>query len=390
VQPNWHVGDLARFADKTLPSRLASELCTHYGVKHCMLLDRARSGLYLLTRAFGADGEWISTSMMHRPASVLLKQYCAGLAFADIENDLTIDPLSAERLVSPRTCAVLATHTYGKAADVIKLRDLADRKGLLLVENAVHMASGFSVRGRPLGTWGDAALLSFNVDKPLGALLGGALLTNRDDIWEAVQSYPLGASNWQETLDRMMTTYLAYRLKPMFLRFPWMSKHKIACDGVAEIENFSAESYNSYEARHSHPVQVAAALACLTREQAILEVRRRNAEQLTSQLQSVHNLILPESTPDRPHSFTYYPIALHEGSRFKLGMKLSRSGIETKWRYHPIHLETGFEECRHDDLSRTESLWAQHLLLPAGRLTSEPQIAYLADQVRQATFNFGR
>lgn len=386
VQPNWRIGDLRSVVDRQLPDLLAAELCAHYGVKHCLLLDRARSGLYLLARVFGADGEWISTSMMHRPASVLLKQYCSALSFADVDEEFTIDPSSAEHMISAGTCAILATHTYGKAADVIRLRALADEKGLLLVENAVHMASGFSVRGRPIGTWGDATLLSFNVDKPLGGLLGGALLTNRDDIWKAVASHPLGKPNWKEVSGRVASTFLAYRLKPILLRLPMVSRYKEMSDGVAEIEHFSMESYVRYLPRRSHSLQMAAALACLKREQDMVAARRRNAVRLVSRLEDIPSLMLPVSTPERPHSYTYFSIVLKKGSRFELGLSLAKAGIETKWRYHPLHLEAGFADCRRADLSRTESLWARHLLLPSGGQTSERQIDYLSDCVCAAIF----
>lgn len=75
---------------------------------------------------------------------------------------------------------------------------------------------------------------------------------------------------------------------------------------------------------------------------------------------------------------------LRQGSRYLLGKRLAAAGIESKWRYYPLHLQPGFTNMRRDDLTQTEQLWRQHLLLPAGAATSPEQIDYLAESVRGA------
>lgn len=383
VQPNWRLRDMLNAWPTDPYEGLSRELCRHYGVKYCLLLDRARSGLYLLSEVFGLKGEWVISSLMHRPSAALLLAQCGGLALADVDAGFCIDPASVERLLTSRTSAILATHTYGKTADLPALRRLADASGALLVENAVHMAGHVDVQGRRVGAWGDATMLSFNVDKPLGAILGGALLTNREDIWRAVNAHPLGAANAKEARERIRTTYLAYRLKALLLHLPQGKRYRDAADGVAEIEAFAADSYRRYTPRHIHRLQAAVALACLRREEQIVARRRHNAEYLTQRLLGT-GLALPESSTARPHAYTYYPVVLQQGRRYRLGERLAAYGIETKWRYHPLHLQDGFREVRRDDLKNTEWLWAQHLLLPAGASVSDGQLDYLAGSVRAA------
>ncbi len=383
VQPVWRWRDLLLGSANASLEALRAELCRRYGMRHCLLLDRARSGLYLLCKSFALDREWIITTLMHRPSCVLLQNQCAGVVFAEVDEHMTIDPASVERLANASTCAILATHTYGKAADVAALRAIADARGLFLVENAVHMASGCQVGGRAIGSWGDATVLSFNVDKPLGAILGGALLTNRDDVWQAVCKYDLGTANAEEMRERVRTTYVAYRLKPMILRLPAGRAHRDANDGVAEIEKFDAGTYKTYTARRIHPLQAKVALACLRREEELLQRRRSNAQLLIDRLRDLEWLQLPESSAAQPHTYTYFPLVLRQGSRFELGAHLAARGIETKWRLPPLHLQAGFQHARRDNLERSVQLWAQHLLLPAGCATSTEQIEFLAASVRQ-------
>lgn len=379
VQPQWRLAHLVARQAEDEAEALRQDLCASYGVRHCLLLDRARSGIYLLCKAFGLEGEWILTSLMHRPTAVLLQDQTTGVAFADVDEHLTIDPDSVARLITPKTSAILATHTYGKAANVVELRKLADQHGVALIENAVHMAGHCEVQRRALGAWGDASVVSFNVDKPLGAILGGALLTNRDDIWTAVNAHVLGTPNAKEMRERIRTTFTAYRLKPLALRLPLGRRHRSAVDGVQEIEHFAIDTYNRYTPRRIHPRQARVALACLRREAEVSEIRRSNADRLRQKLMGDARFELPVSTADRPHTYTYYPIILREGSRIDLGNHLAAAGIETKWRLAPLHTQAGFTDARREDLSRSERLWQQHLLLPAGISTSNAQIDRLAE-----------
>ncbi len=386
VQPVWRPLDLMTLKYKDAKENLATELCKQYGVSHCLLLDRARSGLNLLINTYGLRGEWITTSMMHRPTGVLLKQQCKNLALADVDDDFTILPDSVNRLISPQSDAILATHLYGKTANLKSLRNIADQHNIALIENAVHMPGGFDSYGKRIGSWGDATVLSFNVDKPLGGLLGGALLTNRDDIWQAVQSYKLESPGLAELQNRVLTTYLAYRLKPLILKTSLGKKYRKAKDGVVEIEQFSIDHYKKYSCGNIHPIQALAALKSLGRIDQTLTVRQRNAELLTKQLQKNVLLDLPSSDEQRPHAYTYYPIVLKKESRFELGRILSDLGIETKWRYYPLHLQSDFVSLRRDpNLNNTERLWRNHLLVPAGASSSKEHIMYLANAINNTT-----
>jgi dTDP-4-amino-4,6-dideoxygalactose transaminase len=90
----------------------------------------------------------------------------------------TMDPAAARAAITPRTRALLPVHLYGHPAAMGPLTELADRHGLLLVEDCAQ-AHGARSQGRLVGTFGQLAAFSFYPTKVLGAYGdGGAVLTS--------------------------------------------------------------------------------------------------------------------------------------------------------------------------------------------------------------------
>lgn len=364
------------FLENTVKN-LEKKLCEYYDVKYCILVDRARTGAYLIAKTLGLETGWITTSFMHRPFTTLLENTVNNIKFADINKDFTIDPKSVVSLVDSTTKVLLATHMYGKSSDVVRLREIADENNIFLIENCVHMCGKFPVGGKYLGSWGDAALLSFNVDKPLSGLLGGAILTNRDDVWEKLVDVELHNSNVTSVIKKIGSTYIGYHLKPVILKTGIFSRKRI--DGVKEIESFPSDKYLNYCPKKIHYLQKLALDANLDKIEEWTNLRIRNAEKLTSYLSESESLILPKNTKDQPNSYLYYPIIFKNHCRYKVSCALAQLGIETKWRYFPLHLQHGFESCKWNKLENTTNYWKQHLLIPIGHEQSIDQVKYISE-----------
>ena len=104
----------------------------------------------------------------------------AGLhvVFADIDPDtFTLDPGAFERAITPRTRVVVPTHLYGLPCDMDPIMEIARRHGIRVIEDCAH-ALGATYRGRPVGTFGDGALFSFQTLKPLNTYGGGMALVH--------------------------------------------------------------------------------------------------------------------------------------------------------------------------------------------------------------------
>lgn len=93
-----------------------------------------------------------------------------------------------EEALTPQVRAVIVSHLHGSLAPMRQLRELADRRGFALVEDACQ-SPGALVDGRPAGSWGDVGILSFGGSKLLTAGRGGAVLTNRDDVAQRIRVF---------------------------------------------------------------------------------------------------------------------------------------------------------------------------------------------------------
>jgi dTDP-4-amino-4,6-dideoxygalactose transaminase len=102
--------------------------------------------------------------------------------FVDIRDDtLNIDEAKIEAAITPRTKAIVVIHYAGVACELDAIARIAERHGLLLIEDAAQ-ALGATYRARPLGSFGQLAALSFHETKNLISGEGGALLVNQPGL----------------------------------------------------------------------------------------------------------------------------------------------------------------------------------------------------------------
>jgi dTDP-4-amino-4,6-dideoxygalactose transaminase len=104
--------------------------------------------------------------------------------FADIDAaTFNIDPASVERLITPRTRAIMAVDIFGQSADMAALGEIARRHGLKLISDTAQ-APGALVGDRHAGTLGDIGGYSLNYHKHIHCGEGGILVTNDDRLAE--------------------------------------------------------------------------------------------------------------------------------------------------------------------------------------------------------------
>jgi dTDP-4-amino-4,6-dideoxygalactose transaminase len=98
--------------------------------------------------------------------------------FVDVREDtLNIDPALVEAAITPRTRAICIMHYAGVGAEPDVFRDIADRHGIVLIEDNA-LGFGATYRDQPLGTFGDSSAVSFHETKTITCGEGGALVLN--------------------------------------------------------------------------------------------------------------------------------------------------------------------------------------------------------------------
>ncbi|MFD8481582.1 DegT/DnrJ/EryC1/StrS family aminotransferase [Kitasatospora sp. NPDC059673] len=162
-------------------ARFEELLRADLGVADVIACGSGTTALTLILRAMGiaAGDEVIVPAFGCAPLANTVLGVGATPVFADIDpHTLVIDPDAAEALITTRTKALMPAHMFSVMADMPRLRALADRHGLRLIEDSA-VAQGAVLDGRPAGTWGDAGLFSFVQVKSFGGPgEGGVVITD--------------------------------------------------------------------------------------------------------------------------------------------------------------------------------------------------------------------
>jgi dTDP-4-amino-4,6-dideoxygalactose transaminase len=163
-----------------LVRKLEDQLRDYLGSPHLWFVNNCTTALQITIKALGLQGEIITTPFSYvATTGVILWENCIPV-FVDIRpGDLTIDPEQIEAAITPRTCAILATHVYGFPCDVAAIEAIARRHGLKVIYDAAH-AFGCRLDGRPLAAYGDVSCFSFHATKAFHTTEGGAIVVNGD------------------------------------------------------------------------------------------------------------------------------------------------------------------------------------------------------------------
>jgi len=134
--------------------------------------------LILAALGIGPGDEVIVPSLTFVASANAVKYVGATPVFADSTlNTWCIDPNSVEKLITPRTRAIMAVHLYGNPCDMKTLSRICEDRGVHLIEDAAEAPFG-EIDGRRIGAFGIAASFSFYGNKILTSGEGGAVVTS--------------------------------------------------------------------------------------------------------------------------------------------------------------------------------------------------------------------
>jgi dTDP-4-amino-4,6-dideoxygalactose transaminase len=161
------------------------EAAAWYGVKHALTTNSGSGALLLAMHAFdiGPGCEvivpayfWIAVSN-----TILLR---GGIpVVCEVDTTLNMDPNDLRKKITPKTKAVVAVHMFGGQANIVEIAKICKEKKIALLEDS-SQCNGAAIAGKKLGSYGDIAITSLQLNKSITAGEGGLFLTNNADYYE--------------------------------------------------------------------------------------------------------------------------------------------------------------------------------------------------------------
>lgn len=320
-----------------------------HGARFCATCNSGTAALHLMFwgLGIGPGDEVLTAANTFMATAGGIKLAGARPRLADVrEEDFNLDPERVEAALTPRSKVLLPVHLYGQCADLEPLREIAERRGLLLLEDAAqaHLAGyqgGFAARH------GKAAAFSFYPGKNLGAAgEGGAVLTNDEELYKRI------------------CRLRDHGMPEKYLHAEW--GHNYRLEGL----------------------QGAVLGVKLKHLPAWTAARRQAADWYREELAGLPGILCPRELPGRTHVYHLFVIRVTPESgrtRDELLAALQQAGIGCGLHYPtPIHLQPAAAELgyRAGDFPVTERLAGQILSLPLFAEITRTQVAEVAAVIR--------
>jgi perosamine synthetase len=313
--------------------------------KHGIAVNTGTSALHLAIAGAGIKrgDEVILPSFTFVSTAEVIALAGAKPVFVDIEpKTYNISPKKIEKAVTKKTKAIMSVDLYGLPADMQPIREIADKHGLTIIEDAAQ-AHGASYKGKPPGAFADAACWSFYASKNMTTGEGGMITTSNDELAE----------------------------KTRFMR-----------------SHGEKEKYKSLMLGHNyHMPEIQAAIGCIQLKKLpkFIARRRENAKRLTVKLEKAQNLQLPKELKGYKHSWYLYTVRLKGAKRRKRDKvveALRQKGIGVEVYYAtPIHLMPYYRKFGRYGLPETEKAARQVFSLPVHPGVTAKQVDFIGESV---------
>lgn len=321
------------------------QIASFTGAKHAIGTANATDALELIIKAagIGRDDEVIVPSHTFVATVAAIKNNGATPILADCGPDHLVDLDSLESLITERTRALLPVQLNGRVCDMDRLRRIAIRHKLLLIEDS-SQGLGARFKNKCAGTFGLAGVFSFYPAKVLGCFGDGGIVITSDDA-------------------------LADKIR-------LMRDHGRGGHG-GSVEMWGRNS----RLDNLHATIMLVKLRTYSQE---IERRRALADRYQAGLQGIPQISLPPGPNSSPDHFDIYQnYEIQAENRDALRAHLDTVGVKTivQWGGKAVHQfkALGFT-CR---LPNTERLFERSMLLPMNTSLSDEEIDYICQQITE-------
>ncbi len=293
------------------------------GVNHAVATSSGTTALHVALLAHGiGNGDEVITSAFTFIASANSVLYAgAKPVFVDIDpRTFNLDPSQIEAAITPRTKAILPVHLYGLACDMDPILSLAEKYGLIVIEDACQ-SHGATYKGKKVGSFGTGTF-SLYPTKNMTSGEGGMITTNDaaiDEKCRVIRQHGMRVRYYHDELG------FNFRMTDIHAAIGLAQLHK--------LEQFNAK-------------------------------RQANAQFLSENLKGVVTPFVPEG---QTHVFHQYTIRVPDGKRDALRNHLQERGVGSEVYYPvPIHKQNFYvkELGYNQSLPETEKAATEVLSLP--------------------------
>lgn len=337
--------DSGQLAQGPVVGAFEREFAAWCGVEHAVAVNSGTAALHLLMLAHGVkEGDEVITSPFTFVASANAALFVgARPVFVDIEPETyCMDPAKVEAALTPRTRVIMPVDLYGHLSAIHELRQIADRHGVILIEDACQ-AHGAAIGGAKAGALGVSASFSFYPTKNITTGEGGMVTT--------------GDAALAKKVDMLRQHGAAERYHHDMLGYNFRMTDIAAAIGREQLKKL--DRWN--------------------------EARRRNASLLDEGLAGTPGVRTPRERPGHRHVYHQYTI-LVEGDRDRFQSRLRELGVGSAVHYAvPVHRQPLYEQLGYGSVSMPVAEHAaEHVLsLPVHPALSESDLERIVESVRK-------
>jgi UDP-4-amino-4,6-dideoxy-N-acetyl-beta-L-altrosamine transaminase len=337
---------------------LEDHLKVETGSRYCVVVSSGTAALHLAVKSLNLrkGGEGITSPLTFVATANSLLYNGLTPRFADIEGKThCIDPEEVQRNITDKTGVIIPVHFAGHPADMEKIAEIAGEKRIPIIEDAAHAIGSKFANGHSVGScfYSDLTVFSFHPVKTITTGEGGAITTNRKEIYE----------------------------KLLMMRNHGFTKDpdKFKTGGSGRIGSWYHEMQELGFNYRMTDFQAALGVSQLNKLDRFIKRRREIIQRYGEALGEVPWITLPKERSGISVAFHLYIVMVNferiGKSRIQAMRELKRLGINTQVHYIPVHLhpyyreEFGFKE---GDFPRSERYYRHCLTIPLyPRMTNE-------------------
>ena len=363
-------------------ARLEEQSCLQFGSPHAIAMPQDRVGIYLAVRALVRPGKKVILSP-YTLSDVINMVICAGA-------DHHVDDI--EPLIDDDVDAVLVTHLHGLVCDMPRIKEICERHGLPLIEDAAQ-SCGARLDGTYAGAIGDVGVFSFGMYKNINSFYGGMLLTRSDEcaqrVRDEISRFPLqdGKVLMKKVISNALTdlathplifrsfTYWVFRYA--YLNNIELLNRRVRIEDNPTLKRSFPENYRN----RMRPAQARLVLEQFKSLNSNVRKRIEMAKVYDEGLRGFQGLTIPPFHDDGRHSYLHYPIQVEDREALIEHMLTSGRDVAVQ------HLrDCSTLECFgqwHRDCPNSTKTAAQLMLLPTYPSYGLDQVRMNVDSIRE-------